>query len=43
MVRASAAARYSPRPLTDGERWTADALPELQRAGGRPLARRDIS
>ncbi|MDQ6819623.1 MAG: CDP-alcohol phosphatidyltransferase family protein [Actinomycetota bacterium] len=31
-----AAQRYSPRALTDGERWTAGALEELRRAGYRP-------
>jgi phosphatidylglycerophosphate synthase len=34
----SAAQRYSPRPLTDGERWTAEALLELRRGGYRPRA-----
>jgi phosphatidylglycerophosphate synthase len=29
---------YSPRPLTDGERWTADALLELRRGRYRPAA-----
>jgi phosphatidylglycerophosphate synthase len=33
-----AAERYSPRPLTDGERWTADALLELRRGGYRAPA-----
>jgi phosphatidylglycerophosphate synthase len=33
-----AAARYSPRPLTPGERWTADALAELRRGRHRPRA-----
>jgi phosphatidylglycerophosphate synthase len=32
------AQRYSPRPLTDGERWTADALSDLRRRGHRPAA-----
>ena len=32
---AYAAQRYSPRPLTEGERWTADALAELRRGGYR--------
>ena len=36
--RRSAAQRYSPRPLTDGERWTAEALDELRRARFRPRA-----
>jgi phosphatidylglycerophosphate synthase len=30
--------RYSPRPLTEGERWTVDALFELRRGGFRPRA-----
>lgn len=34
----SAAARYSPRPLTDGELWTAGALTDLRRGGYRPRA-----
>jgi phosphatidylglycerophosphate synthase len=34
----SAAARYSPRALTDGERWTADALAALRRRRYRPAA-----
>ena len=34
----SAAERYSPRPLTDGERWTAEALGELRRRRLRPGA-----
>src|SRR5947209_17404628 len=34
----SAAQRYSPRPLTDGEQWTADALAALRRDGYRPKA-----
>src|SRR3954454_15094831 len=34
----SAAQHYSPRPLTDGERWTADALVELRRGHYRPAA-----
>jgi phosphatidylglycerophosphate synthase len=34
----SAAARYSPRPLTDGELWTAGALTDLRRGGHRPRA-----
>jgi phosphatidylglycerophosphate synthase len=29
---------YSPRPLTEGERWTADVLLELRRAGYSPSA-----
>jgi phosphatidylglycerophosphate synthase len=33
-----AAARYSPRPLTEGERWTADALAALRRRRYRPGA-----
>lgn len=37
--RASLAAqRYSPRPLTEGEVWTAEALAELRRGGYRPRA-----
>lgn len=32
------AQRYSPRPLTDGERWTASALGDLRRRGYRPRA-----
>jgi hypothetical protein len=28
--------RYAPRPLTEGERWTVDALFELRRARFRP-------
>lgn len=36
---ARAAARaYSPRPLTEGERWTIDALVELRAGGYRPRA-----
>ena len=31
----TAAQTYSPRPLTDGERWTAEALLELRRGGYR--------
>lgn len=38
----SAAHRYSPRPLTDGEQWTADALSELRRGGYRPHAWRSF-
>lgn len=34
----SAAQRYSPRPLTDGERWTAATLAELRQRGYRPTA-----
>ncbi len=33
-----AAQRYSPRPLTDGERWTAEALAKLRRRRYRPSA-----
>ena len=33
-----AAQRYSPRPLTDGERWTAEALAQLRRRRYRPAA-----
>ena len=33
-----AAARYSPRPLTEGEQWTADALAALRRKRYRPGA-----
>ena len=33
MLRIHAAQRYSPRPLTEGELWTADALTALRRAG----------
>jgi phosphatidylglycerophosphate synthase len=33
-----AAQAYSPRPLTDGERWTVDALVELRAGGYRPQA-----
>jgi phosphatidylglycerophosphate synthase len=33
-----AAQRYSPRALTDGERWTAQALSELRRGGYRAAA-----
>ena len=29
---------YSPRPLTEGERWTAESLSELRRGGYRPSA-----
>ena len=36
--RRSAAQHYSPRPLTEGERWTADALLELRRGGYRAHA-----
>ncbi|MBA3262324.1 MAG: hypothetical protein H0T69_07645, partial [Thermoleophilaceae bacterium] len=32
------AQRYSPRPLTDGERWTAEALGDLRRRRYRPGA-----
>jgi phosphatidylglycerophosphate synthase len=35
---ADRAQRYSPRPLTDGERWTAEALGDLRRRGYRPGA-----
>jgi hypothetical protein len=35
---AAAAQAYSPRPLTDGERWTAQALYDLRRRGYRPTA-----
>ncbi len=35
---ASAFQRYSPRPLTEGERWTADELAKLRRRGYRPRA-----
>ncbi len=38
----SAAHRYSPRPLTDGEQWTAGALSELRRGGYRPHAWRSF-
>ena len=34
----SASQRYSPRPLTDGERWTAEVLGELRRRHYRPRA-----
>lgn len=34
----SASQRYSPRPLTDGERWTADALAKLRHRRYRPGA-----
>jgi phosphatidylglycerophosphate synthase len=34
----SAAQRYSPRPLTEGERWTAEALLELRHGTYRPHA-----
>jgi phosphatidylglycerophosphate synthase len=34
----AAAQAYSPRPLTDGERWTVDALVELRVGGYRPRA-----
>ncbi len=34
----SAAQRYSPRPLTDGERWTADELSKLRASRYRPGA-----
>ncbi len=34
----SAAQRYSPRPLTDGERWTADELSKLRAKHYRPTA-----
>jgi phosphatidylglycerophosphate synthase len=34
----SAAARYSPRPLTEGEQWTAEALTALRRRRYRPRA-----
>lgn len=34
----AAAQRYSPRSLTDGERWTVEALFELRRDGYRPRA-----
>jgi len=34
----SAAARYSPRPLTEGEQWTAAALAALRRRRYRPRA-----
>ncbi|MGI8507677.1 MAG: CDP-alcohol phosphatidyltransferase family protein [Solirubrobacteraceae bacterium] len=34
----SSAQHYSPRPLTEGEQWTADALAELRRGGYRPHA-----
>jgi len=37
-VSASAWQRYSPRPLTDGERWTAEALAQLRRRRYRPRA-----
>lgn len=33
-----AAQRYSPRPLTEGERWTAEVLADLRRCGYRPAA-----
>ena len=33
-----AAQRYSPRPLTEGEVWTAEVLAELRRCGYRPSA-----
>ncbi|MDQ6816605.1 MAG: CDP-alcohol phosphatidyltransferase family protein [Actinomycetota bacterium] len=36
--RLRAAQRYAPRPLTEGERWTADALEELRRGVYRPRA-----
>lgn len=36
--REPAAQRYSPRPLTDGEGWTADALSQLRRRRYRPGA-----
>lgn len=34
----AAAQAYSPRPLTEGERWTVDALVALRAAGYRPRA-----
>jgi hypothetical protein len=34
----AASQAYSPRPLTDGERWTAQALHDLRRRGYRPAA-----
>lgn len=34
----AAAQRYSPRSLTDGERWTVEALLDLRRDGYRPRA-----
>ena len=37
LARAAAQA-YSPRPLTDGERWTVEALFQLRRCGYRPAA-----
>ena len=33
-----AAQRYSPRPLTEGERWTGEALEQLRRRRYRPAA-----
>jgi hypothetical protein len=35
---AERAQRYSPRPMTDGERWTADGLGDLRRRRFRPGA-----
>jgi hypothetical protein len=33
----SASQRYSPRPLTDGERWTAEPLAKLRRRRYTPI------